>query len=234
MKPMVAAMTPGGTRVEFTCREDTNDDALIYGAMFEDEYKLRGRGPMSGWAIDVGAHVGAITVALLVDNPDLRVLAIEPIASNAALVLENAQRNKVADRVKVVTLAASAPGVANEDILTEFTNYDTSVIDEVYVWGSRFVGNLLRGSGHVDTVKAIDLEGAIALTGVENITLLKIDCEGCEYRFLDSPALTHVERIVGEFHDGDTYATLKSLLDPTHTITRREGGAIGLFEAVPL
>lgn len=231
MLDRLQAVTPGGHAAEFTVRQDTNDGALVFGILTLDEYRIRGRN-LSGWAIDIGAHVGAITVALAVDNPHLNILAVEAIAANSMLVRENADRNKVGDRVKVITRAASAPGVKHEDILTEFTGYDESVIDRDYVYGSRFVGNLLRGEGKHTKVKAIDLAECIALTGVERITLLKIDCEGCEYQFLRSPALAQVERIVGEWHDGDTFATLKSILDPTHTFTHRDGTDIGTFEAV--
>lgn len=227
------ARTPNGRAVAFTVRMDTNDGALVAGILAMDEYQLRRR-HFSGWAIDVGAHVGAITVALAKDNRDLRVLAIEPVASNAELVKANAERNEVADRVTVITRAASAPGVKYENILTEFTGYDTSVIDDEYVWGSRFVGNLLKGDGHTDKVKAIDLGEAIAMTGAERISLLKIDCEGCEYAFLRSPDIVKVDRIVGEYHDNDTYSTLHAILEPTHRITYRRGDPIGIFEAVRL
>jgi hypothetical protein len=57
----------------------------------------------------------------------------------------------------------------------------------------------------------------------------KIDCEGCEYPFLASPFIDHLEFITGECHLG--WQRLVDLLKDTHDVTG-PGTDFGPFTAV--
>ena len=111
--------TPGGHPVKMTYRRDTTDWNTVsaclrnpMGATWDsgDEYHLP-RG-LAGWALDLGAHIGAVTIGLLMDNPDLRVLAIEAVPENAELIKANLALNGLTDRA-IVWHAAFVAGTSS-------------------------------------------------------------------------------------------------------------------------
>ena len=62
---------------------------------------------ISGWALDIGAHIGAATVPLALLNPDLRIMAVEALPENVAMLMANIERNGLGGQVFVVHAAAS-------------------------------------------------------------------------------------------------------------------------------
>ena len=53
-----------------------------------------------------------------------------------------------------------------------------------------------------------------------DIALCKIDCEGGEYGFFDSPDVARIALIVGEWHpNGGGPDDIRRLLEPTHDVT---------------
>ena len=55
--------TPRGRSVSLSYREDTNDYNALRSCLDEDEYRLAEL-TLTGTALDVGAHIGGVTVAL--------------------------------------------------------------------------------------------------------------------------------------------------------------------------
>jgi len=235
--------TPGGIPVVYAVRDGTNDAGVaialnVWNDIRCDEYRMTGRA-LSGWAIDVGAHIGAFAVATALDHPDLRVLAVEAVPENAALIAQNATRAGVIDRVIIVQAAAAAPGTS-QTICHYGYRHDVSANDG-YLEAHRFVAETWGSRGEPEfavPTEAVSLDLLMARYGIGDVALLKIDCEGCEWAFLDSPAVWRVETIVGEYHGGitgveDTHGRLEAMLQPTHDITYwNEELVIGLFEAV--
>lgn len=224
--------TPRGNRVELFTRPDTNDAAMVTGLLSTDEYQLRDL-DLSGWALDIGSHVGTIAIALAVDNPNLSVIAIEPVPDNAELIRRNVAVNFLGTRVFVEEAGAGALGQATTPCMYGYTESDNP--DTGYMQQSRFVGNLYRTKEHpVGTsieARAVSLSGLVAKYGVTDFRFAKIDCEGCEYQFLSSGAEV-VEEIIGEWHDGPP-EQIYDILEPTHHVTIYEDkGGIGLFRAV--
>src|SRR5256885_2059950 len=82
--------TPRGNGLSITYREGTSDWNTISSCLTHDEYGLRDL-HVSGLALDIGAHVGAVTLALLADNADLRVIALEPVPDNVDLLKRNVE-----------------------------------------------------------------------------------------------------------------------------------------------
>lgn len=202
---IVDARTPNGNHARFVCREDTSDAELVRVVVGADEYRLAGR-HFAGWALDVGAHIGSVAVPLLIDNPDLRVVAVEPIFENRLSLSRNASLNGVDERLHIDSRAASYPYSDPVEVAYDY--------DEPH----RYVGNLRGGEGASQSVTAdaaclLDLCKAY---GIAEVELLKIDCEGCEWGFLRDPAATRVREIVGEYH-GDP-AQLEPLLCTTHDL----------------
>ena len=172
---------PTGGTVQMTVRPGTNDHNVCYSILTEDEYRLPGN--LAGTALDVGAHIGAATVALCTLNPELRVVAIEALPANAELLYRNTEPYK--DRVTVLQRAAGTNG----DI--RWNGHDPV---------HRFIGNQHGTGGDSIQVDTISLTEIVNQFGP--IAFLKIDCEGCEDTFLDDPAIDQVAFVAGEFHNG--------------------------------
>lgn len=219
--------TPRGQPADMLYREGTNDWNTLNACMTEDEYSVRGR-HFSGTALDVGAYLGGVAISLALDNPELRVVAIEPVPSNADLTRQNVTRNGLDGRVTVIEGA-----VGNLDPITVDYGYRGSESADHHA----FVGNSSfgfdNGIEHESvTFPPTTLSSLIAEHG--HVGLIKIDCEGGEYAFLSDPAVASVDLILGEWHpvQGKTIADVMALLpDHTLTFTGPQGGPGG-FEAV--
>lgn len=204
--PTVGLRTAGGHTAHFAVRQDTNDAALVHGIIGGAEYPFATMQGLSGWAIDVGAHIGIVSVALALDNPDLRIVAVEALPENAAMLRRNVLLNGLSERVFIEEAAAS----------DEMEYKAEATIPIVYGWSkaqnqpdhymqeSRFIGGMV---GPNDTSKtalcpALSLSGIRAKYAMGRITLVKSDAEGAEWYFFRSPDIKYIDRIVGELHHG--------------------------------
>ena len=196
--------TPHDNWVAFDVRDDTSDwNTCNAITKVGDEYAMPAG--LTGWAIDVGAHIGAWTITALIDNPGLRVVAVEALPENVELIERNLERNGVRERAIVLNAGAS-----DSQALVP-VRYST---DEHH----RFIGSA-GGEGvelRLPGVTLSDVLRIIEAGGGDRVALLKIDCEGCEYQFLSSPDIERVERIVGEVHHGSQ--RLRDILGPTHDL----------------
>lgn len=204
--------------MSFAVRPDTSDwNTCNAITAVGDEYHLP-RG-LTGWAVDVGAHIGACTVALLIDNPELRVVAIEALPENVELIGENLLRNRVEQRCVIVSSGAG-DGQPVRIGYGEVT--DPTRIHE-------YIGNAYAPEGSREvTVPGVSLADVFAMTGSERIAWMKIDCEGCEYPFLASADLGRVDHIEGEVHRG--WAALADIVTATHDLTG-SGADFAMFTA---
>lgn len=230
--------TAGGRLAVFSVRPGTNDGALVHGIITGAEYpfdRLRG---LSGWAIDVGAHIGIVAVALALDNPDLRIIAVEALPENVTALRRNIALNGLADRIHIEAAAASS----------EEEYADGTQVPIVYGWAhaenqpdhymveSQFIGGMVgpNDSSRTAMCSALSLGAIRDRYDMDDVVLLKIDCEGCEWFFLTSPDVAAVEHIIGEMHIGKHGGAkeLRAMLEPTHTVTVDDKAVVGIFEAV--
>lgn len=209
--------TPHGLPVPMTYREDTNDYNTLNACMTEDEYALRER-KVTGTALDIGTYLGGVAIGLALDNPSLRVIAVEGVPQNAELTRQNVAANGLTERVTVIEGAAGG----KKPVEMRF-GYRGSESMEHHA----FVGN--SSLAYDDEVIEHDsvtydepytLSRLVEMAG-GSIDLLKIDCEGCEYAFLADPAIAQVQTILGEWHPirTNTQATVLALLAATHSVT---------------
>lgn len=178
-----------GRTVRLSVRPDTNDWNVCQSILHHDEYRIPTN--LSGVAVDVGAHIGAATVALLELNPDLRVVSIEPVPENVALLRENTA--PYGDRVTVIEGAA---GKGPQKVAYQ---WEGGEVERVH----RFIANqhFPTDTPHtLITVPGVTLGQLVKQHGP--IAFLKIDCEGCEDAFLDDPAIEQVALVHGEYHNG--------------------------------
>jgi FkbM family methyltransferase len=211
--------SPGGIGYTMRVRAGTSDwNTVAACAWPHDEYSL----PMglSGWALDIGAHIGGATIPLLLDNPGLRVIAVEALPENADLLAANADLNQVADRLTLVR------GGASDSARPIRIHYAPDDAQHEYIgnqWGPQ--------DRPAIEVPGITLGMLAAMRGFDAaapFVWTKIDCEGCEYHVLDSPGIRLLEVIVGEVHLG--WQRLLDILAPTHEVAG-EGKDFGHFKA---
>lgn len=212
-----AFLSPGGRPIEFLVRPGTSDWNMCNAASgAHDEYGI----PMgeSGVLLDIGACMGSVTVPLLVDNPEARMVAVEPLPENVALLIANLELNNVLSRTTVVEGAASRSGGRTRIGYGEVA--DPTLIHE-------YIGNehAPKGSREVQARNYSLLD----LVPEGEITFCKIDCEGCEYAFFSDPGVGRIRLIAGEVHLG--WDRLVDLLSATHEVFG-EGKDFGYFRAV--
>lgn len=221
--------TPGGHQASYHVRADTNDAALIVGILGEDEYHLAGL-KLSGWALDIGAHVGTIAIALAMDHPNLKVIAVEPVPDNAELIRRSVASNGLSERVFVEEAGAGAIGQATVPCHYAYTAHD--IPDQGYVEQNRFIGNLWRdlGEGTVIDAPVVTIPGLMDKYGIDEFRFVKIDCEGCEWEFLAEHTQA-IEEMVGEWHDGP-FSRIKKLLRHHSVELLTDYGGSGIFRAI--
>lgn len=219
--------TPRGGSALMEWRVGTNDHNTLFSCMTEDEYRLAELtfGP-DAVAVDVGAYIGGVTVSLARDNGGLRVIAVEPVTANVALLQDNLARNNLADQVLVLHAAAGRPGQTKARVLWAFGD-DEAGRHHRYVGNSSIAAH--QAIHEEEDVEAIDLEGLVALAG-GHVDFMKVDCEGGEYALFAGGA-EGVGHIVGEYHDGAQ--RLVDLLDATHVVTIQGTDHFGAFRADP-
>jgi FkbM family methyltransferase len=224
--PPAVFRTRNGMMVRALVRDETTDWNTVAACVNEDEYGLSERS-WSGVALDIGAHIGGATLALLADNPELRVVAVEALPANAELLRENVALNGFDDRVTIHGAAASC---YSRPTLVAYGATD----NESDRWHRFIGGNVWRNGprGEQVEVPGVTLEQIVAEVG--EIAVMKIDCEGCEWDFLASPALASVVEIRGEGHPtaGHTLSDIRGMLEATHDVTFDEAQTWGPFRAV--
>lgn len=131
-------------------------------------------------AIDVGAHIGTISVILAKLHPEIRIVAYEPIPSNFHQLTENLARNGICT-VVAVNQAVTGAGGALE-----------------MMWSA---GDTAAASGHFGeemnavrtaqgwtraSVDSVTLDAVFARHAIERCAWLKLDCEGAEHDIIRS------------------------------------------------
>jgi FkbM family methyltransferase len=202
--------TPAGREAVFAYRDSTNDWNTISACLTDNEYDLPR--DLRGLALDIGAYLGAVTVALALDNPALRVYAIEPVPDNVRLLRENVERNDVADRVRVIH---GAVGVGQVTVWHSFRGSESAE-------HHAFVGNssLFAAPYSASYTEDIHTGWPLASLATEPIAFCKIDIEGGEFTVLADPAVSLCRVIVGEWHPAHgTQRDIRTLLSRTHDVT---------------
>ncbi len=248
---------PGGYHSIMQTRPSTVDWDICMASITEDEYGLEKHRDLEGWALDIGAHIGAVSIALAIKHPKLNVLSVEIVPENAEMLRQNAERNNVADRVTIVQEAAGGPDEISRECFIHHNSHP--VASPEYVHKHRFIANSFwsaayGGAFDSDAVEipSVSLSTLMARHAIDEFAFMKIDAEGAEWAFLRDPAVAKVRYMIGEYHwdyapQGDLAkkvkgakpykrkstpeAELHSLLDATHEVTVAGHPTIGHFEA---
>lgn len=154
--------------------------------------------------IDIGAHVGIVSIYLAKRYPFLKIYAYEPVTENFRRLERNIDANGV-ENVVAYHLAVSADG------------RDLNIAPQLHInsgGSSAFMG----ANGHGETVKSVTLESIFRDNGIVAARLLKIDCEGAEYEIIYSSEdlLERVDYVRGEFHMNEYLASQRYTPEALH------------------
>jgi len=153
--------------------------------------------------VDVGANAGYFSLWWLSRHPGSRMVCVEPIPENFALLKRNAALN--AD--KKISLVDGAVDGQNGEIVLRYN----------LTQGFTTAASVLQGvDGQSEiTVKCSSLTQLMSDFGLKQIDFLKLDCEGSEYAILyksDDALLKTISRIALEAHFGSEPSQNKEAL----------------------
>jgi len=124
--------------------------------------------------VDIGAHVGVITIYLAKRYPFVRIYAIEPDAHNYACLTRNIELNGVAN-ITAINRAVSGDGL-RRTLYVDALNSAWATIDAQAASN----GRLLR-TAQVDT---LTVEQLFQRYGIRHCRLLKVTAPGAVHEFL--------------------------------------------------
>jgi FkbM family methyltransferase len=167
----------------------------VAGELAEDIYGLeRIAFQPEDIVIDVGAHVGLVSLYLAKRWPFLQIFAFEPHPANHANCVENLRLNGVSN----VCLFRQAVTADGRSVLLRFVDSNSGGATAVFD---------IAGAGTVGPVESVTLQHIFEriFAPTQRCRLLKIDCEGMEYEILPSSVLDRVDYFAAEFHEGVLY-----------------------------
>jgi FkbM family methyltransferase len=162
-------------------------------------------------AVDVGAHIGAWSLFVKQQSPNARIVAIEAMPENAALLRKNCNGAN-ADSIMVVEgMCGYTPGEYDMVISPLSTGGPTLVRRETP--NPRGGGWTIRRQYEGEMITLKGVFGRVTNVSHPRIDVLKLDCEGGEFDILNNAPerdLTAFHWIVGEYHHelGDINAAL--------------------------
>jgi FkbM family methyltransferase len=156
-------------------------------------------------ALDIGAHIGGVSVVLATLHPDIRIISYEPASSNFAMLRANLGRNSLTN---VTPVQQAVMGERGEMQIT-WTAHDTAAATVGLNESTRHERE--QGGWQSETVECVTLDDVFATHAIDRCSWLKLDCEGAEWNIAATTGmLGRIDRIAMELHI---------------PMSRREGGA---------
>jgi FkbM family methyltransferase len=170
--------------------------------------------------VDVGAHVGSFTIWAALRSPSARFLAIEPNPETFLLLSQNISDNSMLNRVSAVNAAAGVhSGLATLELL------------------EHSLGTRISRSGQgIVAVQVQEMQELLAAAGMNQVDLLKMDCEGMEYEILrgmGSDQLRLINAVACEYHPepGHDVSELDTILRSAGFTVQRPDAPLGVIWA---
>ena len=145
--------------------------------------------------VDIGAHVGIISILMAKQYPEVKFYAFEPMTPT----YEALELNIIANNTPNVI--PHHFGVAGQECIRTMAVCFEDNSAGATMWASMSADNPNYPE------KCITADQVWELTGHADIKLLKMDCEGAEHEFirasLNSEFWKHVHHCVGELHENE-------------------------------
>lgn len=176
---------------KFFARPDTTDSAIFQLVVDENEYNLPPRFQADDIVIDIGAHIGGFSYAVL-ERGAGKVYAFEAHPANHVIASRNLER--FGKRINCQQRAVWRSDQPSQ------TLYNESLVGNANPGGVSLLWN--EAGNAVETISLDEILAEASDGFRKPIRLLKIDCEGSEYPILfTSNQLEIVEEICGEYHE---------------------------------
>ena len=200
----VADINPDNQRVKFKIKGDYF--SARYGGpsadlhvMIETYVDALYDGDYSGMSvIDIGGYIGE-TAILFAQKGAKRIFCVEPAPDNLILLHQNVSQSSLQDRIVIIE-AAVMSGDGRMGFYTDQAHYSAFHAAEFH----EIMRVYLSDAVLID-VEAISFGRLLEYTGLEEVDLVKMDCEGAEYDILlNTPesVLRRVRRYIIEYHNG--------------------------------
>jgi FkbM family methyltransferase len=200
-RPMLILPTPSNNSIVIWSHyNSTGSASSIVAEQHEDVYGLRSRGFRAGaWAIDIGGNVGVVATQLAVLNPGLRVVTVEAVPTTYVYLRWNLIYNGVNMRDVVPLCGALSSDLAppGAEVRMVGSMNDMGMNHEYGALGAGGEGTVLVPAVRMRDILSLYIKGG-------EVILLKMDCEGCEFKAVPSwpPGFVEgVEVLLGEIHD---------------------------------
>jgi FkbM family methyltransferase len=201
----------GGLRLTF--RADLAPASVdTYLDIFRDNGHMRVNGfsdtPQEKLLIDLGANEGFYSIRMKLRNPELRIIAVEPLPANYQLLLENIRNNSFTGITAI-----------NQAITDINGTIELETYPHVGTMASRNINTMEQFWMKPDQVETIEvasqtLKRLFETCDIDTVDLLKMDVEGSELDILSGSLhiLEKVRKIVIEWHSEELRQRCTQLL----------------------
>lgn len=141
-----------------------------------------GKIPRGGTVVDVGANIGTFAL-YAIQNGANKVYAIEPNSKSFEVLLTNIRENGLTD--KIVPIRAAMSNVDGEKVFIPAESSPYNAIES----------DLQRAGDKLEPVTTLTLHTLAANENLDKIDLLKIDCEGAEFKIIPSIPAALIKKI---------------------------------------
>jgi FkbM family methyltransferase len=172
-----------------------------------------GNVPRNGIVVDIGANIGTFALYAIL-NGAKKVYAIEPNSESYQMLLKNIAQNNFKATIQPIKLAVSDK--TGDKVLIPKESSPYNAIQEKIDSGTADL---------METVETSTLEAICIENNIPHIDLLKIDCEGAEFRivpFLSPDLLARIKAMRMEYQDGDVKVILDHLHKHSYKIVKHE------------
>jgi len=185
-------------------RDDASGEGCITEIINRNEYCLdKFMNLKNKIILDIGANVGLATIILAKQNPESIIYSFEPFENCFNILLQNIENNKL------VNVVAIKKAVSNISTTKTFYSYDGMTGGNTLCSNLELFEKEFKKINY-ENIDVLGFNDFLQNYKIEEIELLKIDCEGSEYDILyENPFIKNIKNIVGEFHDFTIYKGIK-------------------------
>jgi len=150
--------------------------------------------------MDLGAHVGSVTLLLASIRPDLKIFSYEALRENFNLLLKNVRENNIKSEV---TLENQAVWFYEEDEVKVYYGNNSEDGKKHKFIGSLFSKRYFYDNRFFKKASSTNLSEVFEFHNIRHCKFIKMDVEGAEYGILKAApkeVLEMIDRIHGEYH----------------------------------
>jgi FkbM family methyltransferase len=184
----------------FLRKESSSSSIMTYLEIFKDRIHMKNKlflGKDDDIIVDIGANEGFYALAMKKNNPNVKIISIEPVKKTFELLNLNIKKNNLKNIISINKAITSKNGFINFESVPEVSAINsTNIFLQKRDWL-----NLKRI--YKIKVSSIRLENLFNRLKLKRIDILKLDVEGSEYEILKSSkkVLLKTKKIVVEYHN---------------------------------